>query len=206
MLLKRLLITDPVSVLKRKSFWLPEHSITEGSPVEIKASSYPWSKYYTLKLESGDSSFYFPYLGTGKAGKVNVHLSKCYDGTIAITAPMNGCALEVRYNYDTLNYAFYHDMNGVSMPPLIHESEKLVCRIEANAYWDGNEIKNIIERKHIAMPYPSVQFICVYKSGLWHVGCSGIILSGQNRVQEIFTPKGGKYRGYFDLMNPLIQM
>ncbi len=206
MLLNQLLITDPVSTLDRETFWLSKHSIIEGAPVKINASSYPWSKCYTLKMEAGNTSYYFPYLGNGNAGMVNVHLSECYDGAIAITDPMNGCALEVRYNKATLNYVFYHDTNGISMPPLIRESEKIVCRIESSAYWDCHEIENIIKRKHIVMPYPSVQFICVYKSGLWHVGCSGSISSGQNGVQEIFTPRGGKYRGCFDCMRPLIQM
>ena len=56
---------------------------------------------------------------------------------------------------------------------------------------------------------PTIQFVCVYKAGFWHVGASGIYYTGNDfaskEIKGVFVPEGGKYRGYFNDTIHLIQ-
>lgn len=134
--------------------------------------------------------YFFPYKGS-TAGKVSVpHPS---DGTIAITIGMTGCALEIRKTEN--DYVFYHDADGNALSRL-HEVGKTIYRIESADYWTD-------EMEEIAKENPcAVQFMCVYASGKWHIGCFGFELSRENNdrghktILQCLTPKSGrKYLG-----------
>lgn len=116
---------------------------------------------------------------------------------------MDGCALEVRYDLRNDIYLFYHDNNGCQLSnPSSYE--KVVCRITANNYYDDywtNDYMNQAIEKHV---YFGIQFICVYYSGNWYVGTTGIALGHNNKPVEIFPPKNRKYKGYFNSDNDLI--
>lgn len=133
--------------------------------------------------------YYFPYRQQAAECVVVQHPP---EGCIAVTGGMNGCALEVTLRHGV--YTFYHDANGENMHRVGNAGTR-VCRIEADAYWDDHAIEALM----VGMPPPApiVQFVCVYKAGYWHVGCTGLLLRG-DRIVGTFVPKGGKYRGYFN--------
>ena len=54
--------------------------------------------------------------------------------------------------------------------------------------------------------YFCIQFICVYYSGSWYVGTTGIVLGLNNKPVGIFPPKNRKYKGYFNRDEELIQL
>ncbi len=105
-----------------------------------------------------------------------------------LTGGMNGCALETTLKGN--NFVFYHDANGNSMGS-VRNAGTAVCRITDNAYWpDPQDLPG--------RPYPIVQFLCIYRSGFWHVVCFGLLTNGGHVVNGGFEPKGGRYRGYFN--------
>lgn len=135
--------------------------------------------------------YFFPYI-QNDVGYVDVQFPK--DGTIVLTPPMNGCALEVRFFH---GYTFYHDANGRNMNKVQQLKGSLLCRIEAEAYWDD-------EKYGVCAPkaLPAVQFVCVYLKQMWYVGAFGLQLKpkglNQNELCGVFEPIGGRFRGCFN--------
>lgn len=142
----------------------------------------------------GSSIYYFPYIQQN-AGNVSIPDFNIPEGTIAATGGMNGCALEVRY-YNKAYY-FYHDANGVNMPPM-RDGEVQLCRITSPDYWNNNAAVLAVQSQST----PIVQFICIYRHGCWHIGAFGLCLRGNDfqrkTIVSTFVPKRGNYRGYFN--------
>lgn len=79
---------------------------SEGCRVEIHEELASKASKFTLP-RLNNSNDYFSHYIPNNAGHVTVENPQ--EGTIVITPPMNGCALEFRYFY---GYTFYHDANG----------------------------------------------------------------------------------------------
>ena len=192
--------TNPQTVLSSEHFFVDTRNLVQtplGCTVQINEQLKNGVFYWDIANHQS-TDFYFPYV-QGNAGYVGIQ-TPIQDGTVVVTGGMNGCALEVCYLND--NYYFYHDANGSNM----HKQRNVgtqVCRIEAGNYWNNN----IAGQSTFYIP--TIQFVCVYKAGFWHVGASGIYYTGNDfaskEIKGVFVPEGGKYRGYFNDTIHLIQ-
>lgn len=162
--------------------------------------------------------YYFPYksIGLGEIGHISLPAGRIFDGAIAITSGMNGCALEVRYEKKESKemgivsegiYHFYHDANG-RQEKLMEKNATTVCRISNDTYWPPQKQINALMIKYKGS-IPTVQFICIYRHGYWHVVCCGFFLGLRNgtssEIVATFDPLGGKYRGRFNAGTHLIE-
>ena len=97
------------------------------------------------------------------------------DGSLILTAPMNGCALEVRREQE--GNRVYHDYNGTSMPQSVDGTRML--RIIADHYMDRHDrhfdrIKKEFDRigfnrKHTPCGFSFAHtIICVKRGDYWH--------------------------------------
>ena len=192
--------TNPQTVLSSEHFFVDTRNLVQtplGCTVQIN-EQLKNGVVYGDSANNHSTDFYFPYV-QGNAGYVGIQ-TPVQDGTVVVTGGMNGCALEVCYLND--NYYFYHDANGSNM----HKQRNVgtqVCRIEAGNYWNNN----IAGQSTFYIP--TIQFVCVYKAGFWHVGASGIYYTGNDfaskEIKGVFVAEGGKYRGYFNDTIHLIQ-
>ena len=192
--------TNPQTVLSSEHFFVDTRNLVQtplGCTVQINEQLKNGVFYWDI-ANHHSTDFYFPYV-QGNAGYVGIQ-TPIQDGTVVVTGGMNGCALEVCYLND--NYYFYHDAYGSNM----HKQRNVgtqVCRIEAGNYWNNN----IAGQSTFYIP--TIQFVCVYKAGFWHVGASGIYYTGNDfaskEIKGVFVPEGGKYRGYFNDTIHLIQ-
>lgn len=189
--------TNPKKTIESSYLYFGRIIYNEGCKVRISEQSNGIATVFNVTKCDESNDYFFPYIPS-KAGQVNVNNPK--DGTIVITQPMNGCALEVRY--DHCCYNFYHDYNGKSMSC---EQKKgvLCCRIVADDYWDNDYIE---KSKSLV---PVVQFVCVYLNQKWHVGAFGLKLTSHGNdnylVTKVFEPKGGHYRGCFSSIQYLMK-
>lgn len=193
---------NPERTIKEKNIYVDVNNMGQspGGPITIIEKDKTIYSYFSIISAVNSYDYYYPFV-TRKAGVLdNV---KPIEGTIVVTAGMNGCALEVRHSNN--GYHFYHDADGKCMPQ-VHNSYTTVCRIEANSYWDDRFILSI---KGLQYAQPIICFICVYRHGSWHVGAFGFRFkfnpSDDDSINSCFEPKGGKYRGYFNEITPLIQ-
>ncbi|MET4692424.1 hypothetical protein V5J34_000263 [Endozoicomonas sp. NE35] len=133
------------------------------------------------------------------------------DGTLILTYPMNGCALEVRREKE--GNRIYHDHNGVCMPRSIDGTRAL--RVSANHYMDwGNRhfvrTERLAYRAGLTRKYSGFSFahtiICIKQGRNWNVYNNAVSqiyeldpFSAQRINQEYFQPKDYiKYSlGYF---------
>lgn len=172
------------------SFIFLDSAITgnDGCRVEISESYKDNVNVLSITPSENSKDYFFPYI-QANAGHVSVQPE---DGTIVLTPPMNGCALEVRYFHN--NYIFYHDANGKNMDK-VECKGVLCCRIEAKDYWDDSYAK------YPEIALPAVQFVCVYYGQKWYVGAFGIQYkptgNGKHEACDVFIPINGRYRGCF---------
>lgn len=195
--------TMPRQALSNEHFQVVNpYGIFEGGPVVITQRLHfiRWFHYlYRLEIRPSllGRDHYVPYLH--QAAK-SVAVPHPRDGDIVVTDAMNGCALEVTFRDD--GYIFYHDSNGNNMHRVTNAGTR-VCRIEADAYYDERRMDEL--GRGVPPRTPVVQFVCVFKGGFWHVGCTGLLML-RNEVVGIFDPRGGKYRGYFNDTTRLLQL
>lgn len=171
-----------------------------GGPIIITENDYTIYSYFMIQSAQNGTDYYYPFIPRNVGDIRNVNP---IDGTVVVTAGMNGCALEVRHSNN--GYHFYHDADGKYMSTVCNPGTR-VCRIEASAYWDD---RFMISYKAMQFAQPAICFICVYKNGLWHVGAFGFRFkfnpNGEDTINSCFVPKNGKYRGYFNDTICLIQ-
>ena len=84
----------------------------QGQGCTLTCTRYGNSSIYQIAVARGGTDWYIPF-HFGEARYCDVPRGET-DGTLVVTFPMNGCALEVRrINGDN---RFYHDSDGNSMP------------------------------------------------------------------------------------------
>ncbi|WP_157637436.1 hypothetical protein [Burkholderia ubonensis] len=83
---------------------------------------------YVIEVTAGGTDWFVPY-APGMAGHCDVPRGMP-NGTLVVTYPMNGCALEVHSNGAANR--FYHDADGSHMPNLSGATAK--CRIDISLY------------------------------------------------------------------------
>lgn len=145
--------------------------------------------------------YFFPYrhISEGELyngmGYCEVPLQNLPNYGLVSTAPMNGCALEVRWNNNSQRFVFIHDKNGRSLPPC-SSNESCICRITANYYYGfTNQQMDLFRVQGI---FPFFQFICVFINGFWEVGCWGICFNDRNEQFAFMTPcQNGNFQNTF---------
>ncbi len=173
---------------------------SNGGSVLITENDHGIYSYFRVSPAQVSSDYYFPYVVRDAGSIRNV---RPINGTIVVTSGMNGCALEVCYSNGAYN--FFHDADGRYMSNVTAPGTT-VCRIEANAYWSDTFC---VSPSAMRYAQPTIYFICVYKSGFWHVGAFGFRIkfnpTGEDQIHSCFSPIGGCYRGYFNDTIRLIQ-
>lgn len=94
-----------------------------GSGCTLTCELYPGTEMtsvYQIDVTLGGKDWFIPF-GQGEARYCDVPRGEP-DGTLVVTYPMNGCALEVR-DVDGKN-RFFHDSDGKSLPALASGSPK----------------------------------------------------------------------------------
>jgi hypothetical protein len=84
---------------------------------------------YKLEVTAGGTDWYIPY-GASAVRYCDVPKGQP-DGTLVVTFPMNGCALEVHAGPTPNHNRFYHDADGKHMPKLDTAAK---ARVDANMY------------------------------------------------------------------------
>jgi hypothetical protein len=169
--------TQPDSVFSRTGL-VPGDGNTGG--VNAKAGSGPcgikqskmFNDIYKLDPDfSGRGHWFFPY-GAYKAPiPVTIPFGQP-DGTIAFTAPMNGCALQV--NKVTNGFVFYHDPLGQSMSG--SEPGDVVCRVEDKDYDKldrGAAMVQSFRDTSYGGTY-GIGVFCIHLQGRWKVYISAV--------------------------------
>lgn len=125
---------------------------------------------YQIDVTAGGTDYFIPFQ-QGAASYCDVPRG-VRDGTLVVTFPMNGCALEVCDNGDGKN-RFFHDSDGRSMPG----QRRAKCRIDADMY-EGPGSPARSRYASLINPYAESGFVgggyehtlvCVKKGRLWNV-------------------------------------
>ncbi|HEX6086845.1 MAG TPA: hypothetical protein VF266_20115 [Thermoanaerobaculia bacterium] len=103
-----------------------------GGACALSCDQFRQTSIYQITVQDGAGDYYIPY-GDRAARYCDVPTG-LPDGTLVVTFPMNGCALEVR-DVNGVN-RFYHDADGNSMP--LHPPGILKFRA-ASADYEGAE-------------------------------------------------------------------
>ncbi len=213
---------NPIVVMQRNHFYvgnIDSQIVCKGSAVwlEPHLEKYDFGnkmaghKVYRLDvryIRGVGYDYYFPF--TPKSyGTVFIPDKLLHFRPVCVTMGMNGCALEVRY-FDGKGYGFYHDADGAYSHKIAqNEGGTLVCRIEANVYYDDDLADAVIGKGLLyKIPLtPAIYFICVYDGTLWHVFASGVVTNSQNgKVYKVFWPVDNtvhpkEYKRYFGIFN-----
>lgn len=126
---------------------------------------------FFLSIKTGGYDWYIPY-AHDEAKSVLVPFGQP-DGTLVVTFPMNGCALEVRQEEN--GNRFFHDADGKNMPNVTTETIKF--RADYRRYGGA---RDLVAQEHQDMRdssgntnlYPGqfhFDLFAVKKGGLWHV-------------------------------------
>ena len=191
---------NPVATINSSNiFVLPQGYAFPAGPVTITEISLRRGSLFRLIPTPLGTDFYFPFIPNNVGSCVVNHP---FNGQIVTTLALSGCAIEV-LSFPSLNrYVFYHDSDGRNMyriPPTNRGAQ--VCRIQSGSYWDNYGLYKTAA--------PNVQFIFVYYNNAWHVGAFGVYTKYVHPSVDIiktFTPKGGKYRGFFNDRFRLLQL
>lgn len=199
-----------IDKLQKNNYYLERPFIDKSCSVVISSEYRQDLDLYTLSANSHPfpflNDYFFNYYQFGQINQpAYIPRRLLTNGTTAITPLMNGCALEVRYDIRNDTYLFYHDNNGRQLSN-VSSYEKVVCRITANNYYNDYWINDYMNQATEKNVYFCIQFICVYFSGSWYVGTTGIVLGLNNKPVGIFPPKNRKYKGYFNRDEELIQL
>jgi hypothetical protein len=128
---------------------------------------------YTVDVAAGGTDWFIPF-GAGAARYCDVPAGEP-DGTLVVTFPMNGCALEV---HPTLNgNRFYHDSDGKHMPNLDTAAK---ARVDADMYeGPGARASSIFARYDGSRGVMGQNFehtlVCVKRGGFWNVYQTAVV-------------------------------
>lgn len=138
---------------------------------------------YTITVNAGGGTDWYIPFAAGTARYCDVPNGQP-NGTLVVTFPMNGCALEV---HPTLNgNRFYHDSDGKHMPVL-----NTVAKVRVNAdMYEGEGAKAMTacarhdgSRGIIGQNFEHT-IICVKDGGLWNVYQTAVVTTMNMKTQE----------------------
>ncbi len=177
-----------------------------GGPCTLKCGRFRESSVYEIMVDDTNGPDWYIPFEQGEARYCDVPAGEP-NGTLVVTFPMNGCALEVHATEK--GNRFYHDSDGKSMPKNLGEPK---FRVDYAGYGTYTErVKNIKgeetggtivhrtahdrslryfgpENEHRTYPYQGGyehNIICVKKGDSWNVYASAVIvLTTMREVEE----------------------
>lgn len=130
---------------------------------------------YTIDVAAGGPDWFIPY-GAGTARYCDVPSGEP-NGTLVVTFPMNGCALEVHPT--ATGNRFYHDADGVHMPVLATAAK---CRVDANMYEGPGAKAMSVFARYPDSPDSNIvgqnfehTIICVKNGAQWNVYQTAVV-------------------------------
>lgn len=155
-----------------------------GGNAALRCVRYGQTSIYQIQVARGGTDYYIPYR-SGEARYCDVPRGRP-DGTLVVTFPMNGCALEVhrRPNGDL---RFFHDADGKSMAPLPMGGHRV--RVFRATYGDMSGASEpaiaAFQREQSRAESKGLHFMgnfehniyCIKISGKWQVYASACVLS-----------------------------
>lgn len=149
-----------------------------GGGCTLACARYRQSSIYQISVARGGNDWYIPY-AHDEARHCDVPRNQP-NGTLVVTFPMNGCALEVRLVAG--QNRFYHDADGNSMPNDPPGVRKI--RVEAPDYegpdrvtheralrYFSIEAQNALTERNLDPNTGGYEHsvLCVKQNGRWHV-------------------------------------
>lgn len=130
---------------------------------------------YDIDVAAGGADWYIPY-GASAARYCDVPTGQP-DGTLVVTFPMNGCALEVHASPTPNHNRFYHDADGKHMPNLDTAAK---VRVDADMYeGPGARASTIFSRYDGSRGTIGQNFehtiVCVKQGGFWNVYQTAVV-------------------------------
>jgi hypothetical protein len=132
---------------------------------------------YQLNVAAGAGDWFIPF-AAGAARYCDVPRGQP-NGTLVVTFPMNGCALEV-HSRITGN-RFYHDSDGIHMPNYDRNFNTAKSRVDVNVYEGvGARAAAIFARypndgRAVVGQNFEHTLICVMQAGRWHVYQTAVV-------------------------------
>ncbi len=128
---------------------------------------------YTITVTAGGADWYIPF-GAGVARYCDIPIGEP-NGTLVVTFPMNGCALEV-HRIGNFN-RFYHDSDGHNMPVLATIAK---IRVDADMYEGiGARASSVFARYDGSRGVIGQNFehtlVCVKNGGFWNVYQTAVV-------------------------------
>lgn len=151
-----------------------------GGQCTLTCGRYRQSSIYLMDVARGGADWYIPY-GHGEARYCDVPQGQP-NGTLVVTFPMNGCALEVRFVAG--QNRFYHDADGNSMPapaPGVlkfrataadYQGPDRTAHMRALRYFDGAVQAQLDDPNQGGYEH---NVFCLKRGGQWQVYASAVI-------------------------------
>ncbi len=133
-------------------------------------------KVYELNIQADPTGhdWYIPFTD-GQAKSTHVPFNQP-NGSLVVTYPMNGCALEVREEWQ--GNRFYHDSNGKCMSPLAINNQKM--RVDYDMQAGPNEVAiNKLTSDQDSSRFGANfehSLVCVKHNDQWRVHATAVIL------------------------------
>ncbi|MCB9527487.1 MAG: hypothetical protein H6701_03665 [Myxococcales bacterium] len=154
-----------------------------GGAATLNCARHGLSSIYEITVTAGGTDFYIPFR-QGKALYCDVPRGQP-NGTLVVTYPMNGCALEV-HRQDDNTLRFFHDSDGKHMPLVMGGHRARVFRKTYSDYAGRDETtlvgmereRDRAERKDLIFTGNFEHNIyCVKVGTKWEVHASAVVLS-----------------------------
>ena len=161
-----------------------------GTHCTLTCSQLNQSSIFKIEVTAGAGDWYIPFI-QGGARYCDVPQGEA-NGTIVVTYPMNGCALEVRSLGG--NHRFYHDSDGNSMPG--NPGGVLEIRVTADAYEGPNATARFKSMRYFGPDKPNQGgyehgIFCVKVGTKWEVYSSAtIVLNMYNEDLQLIRRDG----------------
>jgi len=176
-----------------------------GGPCTLTCQTF--STVFQLDIAGGGGHFFIPY-SHGEARYCDIPRGRP-NGTLVVTTPMNGCALEVHRR--TTGNRFYHDADGNSMPAVDARYATRVFRADAAALAPNNKAETIFNSFPSGADNPEVGVIgqnfehtvvCVKNGARWDVYQTAVVTTLNMATNERIAFKVGDgppvHLGHFD--------
>lgn len=176
-LVLKLLRTDPATACALFGFVVRGQMLNQamGGPCSLSCSIV--NGVYQIDVNPGSGDWFIPF-AQGAARYCDVPQGQ-RDGTLVVTFPMNGCALEV-HGYRNVN-RMYHDSDGNAMPDVDTKVHRPKFRAESRVYEGaGARAETIFSRflrpfrKQIGQNFEHT-LVSVKSGSRWHVYQTAVV-------------------------------
>lgn len=145
-----------------------------GGNCTLTCAQYKSSSIYKIEVEVGGPDWYIPF--ADRAARYCDVPRGQRDGTLVVTFPMNGCALEVHSTTD--GNRFFHDSDGKSM--VYDGVGQIKFRADYSTYAGPGETAHVRSERYFGPDKENAggyehTVVCVKVGAMWEVYASAII-------------------------------